>query len=145
MNPLKFIFLENWLRTLYWSFFEYATTPLVDWPLPLVPGPAGNHCGECHSLGCNVHSSHMLLWDQIQSKAAGCHPAEYTKRGVSVTRVSWQFHDSIRNTQLILEIIIIYLQKLIKPDQRRHGCAGILRGRSCLILLTQAHILGVVA
>lgn len=48
----------------------------VDWPPPLAPGPAGSHCGECHSLGCNVHSSHMLLWDQPRSGAAECHPAE---------------------------------------------------------------------
>lgn len=32
-----------------------------------------------HSLGYNAHNSHMLLWDQVQSTAAGYHPADQHK------------------------------------------------------------------
>ena len=47
---------------------------LVDWPLPLAPELAWSHCGACHSLGCNAHSSHMLLWGHLQSEVAECPP-----------------------------------------------------------------------
>lgn len=52
----------------------------VSWPLPAAPVPVKSPSAECHILGCNVHSSHMLLLDHQQSEAAGCHPAENQKK-----------------------------------------------------------------
>lgn len=89
----------------------------VDWPLPLAPGPAGNPRGECHSLGCNVHSSHTLLWNQAQSEVAECHPEN--------RKINWNqftlFIQEYISTQLIREITIlnwILLQMAMKGDER---------------------------
>lgn len=48
---------------------------LVSWPLQVAPVPVEFPSAECHILGCIVHSSHMLISDHQQSKAAECHPA----------------------------------------------------------------------